>query len=205
MTKFSTETMTVDDLGRLAALQSRGVTGDPWDAAVEPPDEAARVLLHYLTGKLAGTTRLNEATIWSRAVYPLLELAEMGGVRAWAAVPITAKDPYSDTEIAGVVDGVLAPEALAAGDPGQPFLLVVEAKRGVDATDPWPQLLAALLAVLWKKLSGGHEGASAEAFGCFEPPHVGQPAGGRHGQGVVQLGLVGAGRVEEAGHGGSSG
>ena len=167
MTKFSIGTVTIDDLGRLAALQSRGVTRDPWDAAIEPPDDAARVLLQYLTGKLAGTTRLNEATVWSRAVYPLLELAEVGGVRAWAAVPIMAKDPHSDTEIAGIVDGVLAPEALAAGDPGHPFLLVVEAKRGVHATDPWPQLLAALLAVLWTKLSGAHASANAEAFGCF--------------------------------------
>ncbi len=77
------------------------------------------------------------------------------------------KDPYSDTEIAGIVDGVLAPEGLLSGAPGQPFLRVVGAKRGMDATDPRPQLLAALPAVLWTRLEKEGEGGSVEAFGCF--------------------------------------
>ena len=102
-------------------------------------------------------------------MYPLLELAEVGGVRAWAAVPITAKDPYSDTEIAGVVDGVLAPEALAAGDPGQPFLLVAPAKRGVDATDPVaPAPRGASCGPLEEAL-GRPRGCEREAFGCLPP------------------------------------
>ncbi|WP_437670713.1 hypothetical protein [Sorangium sp. So ce131] len=169
MTKLSLASATLDDIARLAALASRGVTDDPWDAAVEPPDEAALSQLRYLTAKLARAqpTTLNEATLWSRAVYPLLELAEMDHVRAWAEVPIAAKDPYSDTEIGGLVDGVLAPEGVLAGAPGLPFLLVVEAKRGIDAVDPRPQLLAAMLAVLWTGIARAGEGGPLEAFGCF--------------------------------------
>jgi len=170
MMKFSLASVSLDDLARLAALESRGVTADPWDSAVEPPDETALGQLRYLTAKLAHTqpTTLNEATLWSRAVYPLLELAETGRVRAWAEVTLSAKDPYTDTELAGIVDGVLAPEGLLAGAPGLPFLLVVEAKRGMDATDPRPQLLAAILAVLWATLARTREEERPiEAFGCF--------------------------------------
>ena len=100
----------------------------------------------------------------------VVELAETGKVRAWGGVALSAKDPYSDTELAGIVDGVLAPEeGVLAGTPGQPFLLVIETKRGVDATDPRPQLFAAMLAVLWTRLGrarAGEEGP-VEVFGCF--------------------------------------
>jgi hypothetical protein len=169
MTKLSLGSATLDDLARLATLESRHVAQGPWDGAGEPTDEAAQVQLRYLTGKLsnARTTTLNEATIWSRAVYPLLELAETDDVRAWAEVPLAARDPYSDTELAGIVDGVLAPEGVLAGSPGQPFLLVMEAKRGMEATDPRPPLLGALLAILWTKIAlAGTEGR-LETFGCF--------------------------------------
>jgi len=170
MTKFSLASVSLDDLARLAVLESRSMTADPWDGAVEPPDEATRVQLRYLSAKLAQAhpTTLNEATLWSRAVYPLLELAETGRVRAWAEVTLTARDPYTDTELSGIVDGVLAPEGVLAGAPGLPFLLVVEAKRGMEATDPRPQLLAAMLALLWTGLSHARaEQEPVEAFGCF--------------------------------------
>jgi len=169
MSKFSLASVSIDDLARLAVLESRAMTQDPWDASGEPPDERTRVLLRYLTTKLmqARPTTLNEATLWSRVVYPLLELAETDHVRAWSEVALVAKDPFTDTEIAGVVDGVLAPEGVLAGAPGLPFLLVVEAKRGIDATDPRPQLLAAILGVLWTSIARVGEHAPVEAFGCF--------------------------------------
>lgn len=167
--KLSLTSLTLDDIARLAALESRGVTLDPWGAAVDLLDEAALVQLRYLTGKLAKAQpmMLNGATIWSRAVYPLLELAETDRIRAWAEVPLVARDPYTDTELGGIVDGVLAPEGVLAGAPGLPFLLVVEGKRGMDAADPRPQLLAAILAVLWTEVAHAGEAAPAEAFGCF--------------------------------------
>jgi hypothetical protein len=171
MTKLALAAVTIDDLARLALLQSRGTTESPWNGAVEPPTETARVQLRYLTAKLAEThpILLNEVTLWARAIYPLLELAEVDNVRAWGGVALAARDPYSDTELAGVVDGVLAPEeGVLAGTPGQPFLLVLETKRGVDATDPRPQLLAAILAVLWTRLGRARPGDEvAEVFGCF--------------------------------------
>src|SRR5262245_43117086 len=114
MAKLPLGGVTLDDLARLAVLESPGITEEPWSSATEPPDEETQLLLRYLTAKLvrAQPTTLNEATLWSRALYPLLELAEIGRVRAWAEVALAAKDPYSDTELAGVVDGVLAPEGV---------------------------------------------------------------------------------------------
>src|SRR5262245_47481006 len=104
MTKLSLASVTLDDLSRLAAMESRGVTQDPWDGAIEALDEGTLVQLRYLTAKLAQAqpTTLNEATIWSRAVYPLLELAEIDRVRAWAEVALVAKDPDATTEIGGI-------------------------------------------------------------------------------------------------------
>jgi hypothetical protein len=167
--RLSLGSVTVDDLARLAALASPDTAGEPWNGAVEPLDEQTQVLLAYLTAKLAGAhpTTLNEATLWSRALYPLLELAEIGRVRAWAEVTLTAKDPTSDTELSGVVDGALAHEGVFAGTPGQPFLLVMEAKRVMGATDPRPALVAALIAVLWTKLGAAEAEQKAETFGCF--------------------------------------
>jgi hypothetical protein len=161
--------VTPDDLGRLVALEPSGAAGEAWTRPSEPVDERTQILLDDLTAKLAEAhpTTLNEATLWSRALYPLLELAETGLVRAWAEVALTAKDPFSDAELTGVVDGVLAPESVFAGTPGQPFLLVMEAKRTGGCTDPRPALLAALVAVLWNKLGPAEAGARTEAFGCF--------------------------------------
>jgi hypothetical protein len=169
MAKLSLGSVTLDELGRLVTLESPGVTEEPWDSAMEPPDEETQVLLRYLTAKLARAqpTTLNEATLWSRALYPLLELAEVGRVRAWSEVALSAKDPHSDTELSGVVDGVLAQEGVFAGTPGQPFLLVMEAKRVMGATDPRPALMAALLAVLWIELGRAEGQGKAESFGCF--------------------------------------
>lgn len=169
MPKLSLASLTLDDLARFAALESRGVTQDPWGKMVDPPDDATSVQLRYLASKLAVAqpTTLNEATLWARAIYPLLELSETDRVRAWAQVTLSAKDPYSEAELTGVIDGVLAREGVLSGAPGQPFLLVVEAKRGMDATDPRPQLLSGILAVLWTKIGVASGPDPAEAFGCF--------------------------------------
>lgn len=169
MTKLAFGAATLDDLARLVALDVCDLGEAPWGGPAEPPGEVVQGQLRYLAAKLqrAHPTTLNEATVWSRAVYPLLELAETDGVRAWVEVPFSAKDPTSDTELAGVVDGVLAPEGVLAGAPGQPFLLVMEAKRGMDATDPRPALLAAVIAVLWTRLAVPGVEGPVEAFGCF--------------------------------------
>ena len=78
---------------------------------------------------------LNEATIWSRAIYPLLALAESASVRAWSEVGVSAQ--YPAFEINGIIDGVLGQEV--AGRLDMPYLVVVEAKKGIGGDDPVPQ------------------------------------------------------------------
>ncbi|MCP4695444.1 MAG: hypothetical protein GY862_01145, partial [Gammaproteobacteria bacterium] len=48
---------------------------------------------------------MNEATVWSRAIYPLLLLAERKSVQAWAEVSLCAC--YKNFIIEGIADGVL--------------------------------------------------------------------------------------------------
>ena len=169
MAKLSLATVTLDDLAALCRLESRDLDTRAWESDATPLDAEAGAQLRYLAAKLSATraTTLNEATIWARAIYPLLELAETEHVRAWAEVPLAARDPFSGAELSGVVDGVLAREGVLAGAPGRPYLLVVEAKRGMDGVDPRPQLLGAILAVLWGELAGRADGAAAVTHGCF--------------------------------------
>jgi hypothetical protein len=83
----------------------------------------------------------NEATVWARAIYPLLELAERGGIYAFALVPLAAK--FDDVEVRGEADGALA--AGVNAEPATPYVVVIEAKRGVGAAEPVSQLLGAML------------------------------------------------------------
>src|SRR5262249_40290182 len=104
--------------------------------------ERDRLALGLLVDKLLNykTVRANEATLWARAIYPLLVLAEREDVRAFSLVSLAAK--LDDVEIHGEVDGVLASSVDDQID--LPFLVVVEAKRGISGTDPVAQLVGGM-------------------------------------------------------------
>jgi hypothetical protein len=99
--------------------------------------------LHVIDDRLSLVSPhlLNEATIWARAIYPLLVLAESDLVRAWSQVGVSAQ--YPTFEISGILDGVLGQEV--AGRLDVPYLVVVEAKKGIGGEDPVPQLYGQLL------------------------------------------------------------
>ncbi len=61
---------------------------------------------------------MNEATIWARAIYPLLMLAESGNVQAWSQVSLSATYPHF--ELDGIVDGILG--KCASGKISRPYL-----------------------------------------------------------------------------------
>lgn len=88
---------------------------------------------------------LNEATIWARAIYPLLMLAETKNIRAWAQIPLSSH--YKHFSLEGVVDGVLAKSYV--GRVEAPYLVVVEAKRGTEAQNPVIQTYAQMLAAAY--------------------------------------------------------
>jgi hypothetical protein len=101
-------------------------------------------MLAVLTTRLQRdkTSLMNEATIWSRAIYPLLMLAEQGDIRAWAQVTLRATFPH--VVLQGVADGMLASGITGVAE--IPYLVVVETKRGIEAQDPRFQLCGQLLA-----------------------------------------------------------
>jgi len=77
----------------------------------------------------------------------------------WEAFEATA------TDLVGVADGVLAREGGLGGEPKPPLLLVVEAKRAVDATDPAPRLLGALYIAL--RVGPAAAATTRVSFGCY--------------------------------------
>ncbi len=168
MRKLSLAAITLDDLRRVARLTGHGLSRDPWESFVDAPlSTSDQQQLEFLVARLQApfAVTVNESTVWARAIYPLLALAETASVHAWSQVPIEAVDPRDGTQIGGVIDGVLASEGPLSGVPEVPYLLVLEAKRGMDATDPRPQLLGALLATAW--LHGAPSGSPTEVFGCY--------------------------------------
>ncbi len=108
------------------------------------------------------THLMNEATLWARAIYPLLLLAEQGSIQAWSGVAMQAT--YPQFEIDGIADGVLG--KYVSGFPETPYLVVVEAKRGLETSNPVYQLYGQLLAAAhlnWEN----DQLEPQELFGCY--------------------------------------
>ena len=105
---------------------------------------------------------MNEATLWARAIYPMLVLAEREHIQAWSGVPLKAT--YLTFELEGEVDGVLAPAL--GGRIRPPYLIVHEAKRGINAPDPQFQLYGEMLAAAWLNWKINPT-AAQEIFGCY--------------------------------------
>jgi hypothetical protein len=148
---------------------------EPWSSLAKTPLTAQeRADLDALRRRLAftSTSRANEATLWARAIYPLLMVAEVDDVRAWSQVALSVVVRGDDLRglgdeplrLHGIVDGALAVDA--AGQPVAPFFLVVEAKRALDAVDPLPQLQGAMLTVALQRLEDQPD-REHDVYGCF--------------------------------------
>ena len=105
---------------------------------------------------------MNEATLWARAIYPMLVLAEQGSVQAWSSVSLRAE--YPTFKLEGEADGALAPAV--AGRIRPPYLIVHEAKRGIKASEPQFQLYGEMLAAAWLNWQSDSN-AEQEIFGCY--------------------------------------
>ena len=105
---------------------------------------------------------MNETTLWARAIYPMLVLAEQGHIQAWCGVPLKATYPTFALE--GEADGALAPAF--GGRIRPPYLIVNEAKRGIHAPDPQFQLYGEMLAAAWLNWERDAN-PDQEIFGCY--------------------------------------
>jgi hypothetical protein len=140
-------------------VQNKGIAAYEWTrtesiALTEP--EMRPHLLNY------DTHLVNEATLWARAIYPLLLLAEQGDIQAWSEISLQAQ--YPKFQLEGIADGVLA-----RGDAGlvvSPYLVVAETKKGIDGQNSVFQLYGQLLAATrlnWEE----NPQDSPEMFGCY--------------------------------------
>lgn len=157
--------ITLDDLAGIAKLDDRGLRAEPWQtlAQVDLSPEEQRIV-DYVSADLRRfqPSLVNEVTVFARSIYPLLVLAEAEGVQALAAVPLTAR--IGDVELAGIADGAMG--RAVAGELRAPFLVLVEAKRGVEGTIPVAQLYAELLAAAC--LNAQDTGRSSQLlYGCY--------------------------------------
>ena len=105
---------------------------------------------------------MNETTLWARAIYPMLVLAEQGHIQAWSSVPLKATYPTFVLE--GEADGALAPTIGGRIQP--PYLIVNEAKRGIHAPDPQFQLYGEMIAAAWLNWEKASK-PEQEIFGCY--------------------------------------
>ena len=153
-----------ETLKTLVTLKGRYVPAEEWDnmqiALTEDECQRLEVLKSTLRGRHLFV--MNEATLWARAIYPMLVLAEHGYVQAWSGVPLKAAYPTFSLE--GEADGALAPSL--GGRIQSPYLIVHEAKRGLNAPDPLYQLLGEMLAAArlnWEQDANPEQ----EIFGCY--------------------------------------
>ena len=138
MQTYPLSQLTEETLNALVELHEQDGPIEEWKKMQIPLTAEEGVMLDYLKAdtQQRHLTRLNEATLWARTIYPILRLAEQGQVCAWTGVLLKAT--YPTFELEGEADGVLAPAV--AGKIRSPYLVVHEAKRGINAPDPLCQL-----------------------------------------------------------------
>ena len=140
--------ITLSDLKSWVEIVEHGIRDYPWTLVDDVPLNAeVRRQLQDVQSRLVKdrTQLMNEATIWSRAIYPLLVLAEQGFIQAWAGIPL--RGDYSTFEVLGVADGVLGKEL--SGSVEAPYVVIVETKRGIEAQNPQYQLYGEFLAAAY--------------------------------------------------------
>jgi hypothetical protein len=157
--------LSFEDLAGLADFKDHGTQRQPWeDLARGDLTEGEQRQIDYV---VAGLRRfkpslVNEATVWGRAIFPLLLLAELEGVEAQADVPLAAR--IGEVELCGSADGAIGTpvaERLRA-----PFLIVVEAKRGIEGESPVLQLYGEMLAGAC--LNAHENGKTTQRmYGCY--------------------------------------
>jgi hypothetical protein len=161
---FNFSRLTAGFLNSMVTMREKGVTPALWDTTDVSLTEHERQRVEAIISSLAhkSIVLMNEATIWSRAIYPLLVLAEQGGLEAWAQLPLKAQ--YPGFVLEGVADGAVG---YNISGPTRSFcLIVVEVKREPEAQDPLTQLYGAMLAAAMLNWAQDNR-VPQEIYGCY--------------------------------------
>ena len=163
--KFTFATLAADKLNSVVKIVDQGIVLTSWQsrrlAGTEQEQQRLNIIQSYLTDR--HITLMNEATIWARAIYPLLLLAERDNVQVWSQVSLTAQYPRFKLE--GIVDGVVGD--CTSGTITTPYLVVVEAKRALESNNPQYQLYGEMLAAAWLNWRQEPNIQPQTIFGCY--------------------------------------
>ena len=166
MPKFIFSDLSKNNLKSIVKIEEKGVVPERWAkmSASCPPQDKNKIDLIQSYLKYHRLNLMNEATLWARAIYPLLMLAEQDNIEAWAEVPLNSKYPHF--ELDGIVDGVLGD--CRSGMIEAPYLVVIEeAKRSLEAKLPQFQVYGAMLAAAWLNWQQSPSTTEQEIFGCY--------------------------------------
>jgi hypothetical protein len=167
MTKLIFSELSQEKLNQIAKIYENGVVLERWnkmqsecECTLQEQEQINLIQSHLITYRLS---LMNEATIWARAIYPLLVLAERENIQAWAQVTLNAVYPHF--ELGGIIDGVLG--NCASGTISTPYLIVMEAKRGLEAENPQYQLYGEMLVAAWLNWQKQADKTEQEIYGCY--------------------------------------
>lgn len=165
MQKYSFGDLSLKTLKSIVKFEQKGIADYVWTKVEHIPiTEDEKFQLNSIKNQLTNypTHIMNEATLWARAIYPLLQLAEQESILATSEVPLMAE--YPNFELHGIVDGILG--QCIAGQLELPYLVVLEAKRGLEGQNPQPQVYGQLLATAhlnWEEDKNNLQ----NMFGCY--------------------------------------
>ena len=125
MKPLSFSDLTLATLARLTQFEEQEQDRAFWEALAEPLTEKEIAETQVLQERLRRLPimPLNEATLWARAIYPLLMLAETSRIIAWSKVSMGAATINQKTEafgaytVADIWTFVRAEIVLSAGAP----------------------------------------------------------------------------------------
>ena len=144
MTQLTLSKLTIQDIKRVVHLKEFGSGRYDWtlvDDVVLTSREQTRLTELEYTLDADPVHLLNESTIWARAIYPLLQLSEQDDIRALSGVALQAT--YQNFSLDGIADGVIGRSI--TGRIEVPYIVMVEAKRGIEGQNPIAQLYGELL------------------------------------------------------------
>jgi hypothetical protein len=165
MQKLKVSNLSLADIEKIVTLQECSGSIFAWEdiSAIELSDTELYDV-NRLQKRLQNTQLhlFNEATIWARAIYPLLLLVEQGNIQVWAEVALRGE--YAQFDIEGIADGVIGRSVV--GRITTPYIVMIETKRGVEAQNPIFQLYGELLAAAWMNWQQ-NQIEPQEVFGCY--------------------------------------
>ena len=165
MQTYTLSQLTEETLKTLVTLREVDGTAETWENMQIALTAKENMIIDYLIKSDAQQRHLsviNEATIWCRAIYPMLRLAEQGHIQAWANVPLKAT--YPTFRLEGEADGALTPSVGGRIQP--PYLLVHEVKADVNAPNPQFQLYGEILTTAWLNWQSDAK-PKQRIFGCY--------------------------------------